>query len=766
MPKAVAKKDVSPDNDPPVSKRKPRAPAPVEDEAKEKRQRGKDGCLTCRMRRKSRRNVVWASLGTDVLIASIYHQKCETQRSPDGSCYTCTRLNLDCLGFGNKRPDWMRDKARLEHERQLIKNRLVAQGLVRGVHKSETGEAISVRRRRPRRPKSPESSTSSEPKEQTKTPYLRRPSTPSSSDEVAPPPTVVPDISNGESVRVDPSHNIELPSTTESPISPTTTFTSWNTTDASDHPTSPITSPEVRTSLMPQELGIGSSVVNDPYGSLEGLVPFMPAEIPAIPNTYDSYSAVTNDYFSDMTRQFQMLVEWGLDPQVAAAMVTQSLEGPSSYNDFSGLIAFNHVPKIRCLVPPTPLAENQEDLIFYYFSRVSQMQYIYDRTSVDTMHSFITRNPHGSVASAIIALSSLHDARMRAAEGGIIGHLRTSNSHDLYFNRAQNELNSIVKSGRSLTEAEATAALHLISWWLFQGGWQGGKSGGSGWLEALDVACDWYEKNSGILSSGPEPLKTIYKLNPEGRFAARTTMWMDIFSGITLLRPPRFSRLYEHLLNYSPGQSDFFLSTNGCCDEVMFCLSAIVNLEHNKYHDELSTMEPYDREVAHSDFILRSHKLRKQLLSIDCSTQPISPFIELSMESSSSSAYPFTHSNPNVPDTYPTSEIFRQAALLYLSTVTSGYSPSVSHTQDAVAALKLSLEAVPFDMVNKVDRSLVFPICLAGCMTDDLNLRNTVGNTITALQLMEAVWGMRDSTGEAVAWRDVMNEMKFELLMV
>ncbi|KAF8340586.1 fungal-specific transcription factor domain-containing protein [Cantharellus anzutake] len=399
------------------------------------------------------------------------------------------------------------------------------------------------------------------------------------------------------------------------------------------------------------------------------------------------------------------------------------------------------------------------------------MQYIYDCTSVDVMHSFITRSPDGCVTSAILALSSLHDARMRAAEGGIVGYLRTSNSHELYFNKARNELNSVVKSGRPLTEAEATAALHLISWWLFQGGWQGGSDGSSGWLEALNVACDWFETRSGILNSGSEPLKTIYKLNPEGRFAARTTM-MDIFSGITLLRPPRFSRLYEHLLNYSPGQSDIFQSANGCCDEVMFCLSAIVNLEHNKYRDVPRTV--FDREVAHSDFMLRSRKLRKQLLSIDCSTQPISPFM---MESSSSSAYPFTHSNPNVPDTYPTSEIFRQAALLYLSTVTSGYSPSVSHTQDAVAALKLSLEAVPFDMVNKVDRSLIFPICLSGCMTDDLNLRaffggrlrsldNAVGNTITALQLMEAVCAMRDSTGEAVTWRNVMNEMKFELLMV
>ncbi|KAF8340584.1 uncharacterized protein EI90DRAFT_3036066 [Cantharellus anzutake] len=516
-----------------------------------------------------------------------------------------------------------------------------------------------------------------------------RPGIPSSSDEVVLPPTIAIRVSNGAA----------SPSTISSAAA-----TGWNMPDASDHPGSPAVSPELRTSLMCQALGlsdaytlalwfsgvigIDSSVVTDPYVSLEGLVPFMPA---GIPSPYDSYSA------------FQMLVEWGLDPQVAAAMVTQSLE-------------------------------ESEDLIIYCFSRVSKMQYIYDCTSVDIAHSLITKSPHGCVTSAIIALR------------GIVDHSRTSNSHDVYFNEAQNELNSVVKSGRSLTEAEAIAALYLVSYWLFQGGWQSGKGGGSGWLEVLNVACVWYVRHSGILNGGPEPLKTIYKLSPEGRFAARMIMWMDIFSGITLLR-----------------HHDF--------------LPSIVNLEHNRYHDERTTMETHDREFACSSFILRSYMLRTRLLSIDCSTQPVSAlFTELSMESSSS-AYPFTYGTPNMPDKYSTSEIFRQAALLYLSTVTSGYSPSLRHTQDTIVALKIAVEAVPLDMVNRVDRSLVFPIFLAGCMTDDLNLRaffggrlrslgDAVGNHITALQLMEAVWCMRDSTGEAVAWRDVMNDMKFELLMV
>ncbi|KAI6125040.1 fungal-specific transcription factor domain-containing protein [Pisolithus croceorrhizus] len=48
--------------------------------------RAKSGCYTCRIRRK----------------------KCDEKMNSDGSCGTCVRLRLQCLGFGAKRPDWLR----------------------------------------------------------------------------------------------------------------------------------------------------------------------------------------------------------------------------------------------------------------------------------------------------------------------------------------------------------------------------------------------------------------------------------------------------------------------------------------------------------------------------------------------------------------------------------------------------------------------------------------------------------------------------------
>jgi hypothetical protein len=46
---------------------------------------GRGGCWTCRLRRK----------------------KCDEQREGN-SCHTCKRLRIDCLGWGTRRPEWMR----------------------------------------------------------------------------------------------------------------------------------------------------------------------------------------------------------------------------------------------------------------------------------------------------------------------------------------------------------------------------------------------------------------------------------------------------------------------------------------------------------------------------------------------------------------------------------------------------------------------------------------------------------------------------------
>ncbi|TEB27066.1 hypothetical protein FA13DRAFT_1590870, partial [Coprinellus micaceus] len=64
-------------------------------------------CRTCRVRRK----------------------KCDEQREGD-SCKTCRRLTIKCLGWGAKRPDWMRDKKNVDAYKASIKAQLSRAGLI------------------------------------------------------------------------------------------------------------------------------------------------------------------------------------------------------------------------------------------------------------------------------------------------------------------------------------------------------------------------------------------------------------------------------------------------------------------------------------------------------------------------------------------------------------------------------------------------------------------------------------------------------------
>lgn len=80
-------------------------------EPKPKRQRTKAGCITCRVRGK----------------------KCDEQKVDNGeSCETCKRLRLHCLGFQDRRPDWLRTKENIKIWRKRVTEFLMSQGLVKG----------------------------------------------------------------------------------------------------------------------------------------------------------------------------------------------------------------------------------------------------------------------------------------------------------------------------------------------------------------------------------------------------------------------------------------------------------------------------------------------------------------------------------------------------------------------------------------------------------------------------------------------------------
>ncbi|KAG8678395.1 hypothetical protein FRC09_019871, partial [Ceratobasidium sp. 395] len=74
--------------------------------------RTKNGCWSCRVRRK----------------------KCdESSANHKGVCKQCARLEIECLGWGAKRPEWMRDKDKVAAWKANVTKSLTEKGMIRGV---------------------------------------------------------------------------------------------------------------------------------------------------------------------------------------------------------------------------------------------------------------------------------------------------------------------------------------------------------------------------------------------------------------------------------------------------------------------------------------------------------------------------------------------------------------------------------------------------------------------------------------------------------
>ncbi|KAH9995654.1 hypothetical protein BJV74DRAFT_829351 [Russula compacta] len=105
-------------HDSPSSPRRSIAPAPPKQQQPKKAGapkakgavRAKSGCYTCRIRRK----------------------KCDERPNAEGRCETCIRLRLQCLGFGQKRPEWLKENNNVTMFREKIKDFLAAQGMIKG----------------------------------------------------------------------------------------------------------------------------------------------------------------------------------------------------------------------------------------------------------------------------------------------------------------------------------------------------------------------------------------------------------------------------------------------------------------------------------------------------------------------------------------------------------------------------------------------------------------------------------------------------------
>lgn len=726
------------------------------------------GCWTCRIRRK----------------------KCDEEDDHEGRCSTCRRLKLDCLGWSPRRPEWMRDKAAVEDYKRRIKQQLMDQGMVRGQPK-------------------PGSHLHHHPY------HVPHPS------------------------HIAVWHHQTLPHHQQN-------HSNSGTDD--DNISSGRSSSRTSDQYSPAHALNGSVALPDCNQMLSGYSGASAEQSTTAfifdPNSHNQQQQqhhYENSSSNGLTHVY--------DPQTGLLYPTQSFETPAPRVE-------QQVQRIpQAMTVPNALGPAREHHVLYYFQRVRGFQYAFAGKDVTaTFCDLITEQPHGAVTSAICSLAAVHDSRMRIA-AGLPNPYATTGITDRRF--YQDALWQIMRSKQmtgQFSQADATAAVHSISYWLFQGG-------SGDWERVLDVAREWLSTTP--MSSDANPVLPLIRQDTKGQFASRATMWMDIFSSISTVRPPRFLDMYRRLFRGVEGYWSSAIGQEhnklrleglmGCRDEVMLTIAEAANLaswaEQKRKAGKLSVREL----VARADAIERELRIQEAIRAFETSSSRTDTnewdrilqeaqqqdqeegTLQSSSANSSTSSLPSPESNqsnhlvsphvlpspmpgsaltsplppppslppppalapppllpappsvsPSLPPPLPpqpspedemreqVSKVFRESAILYLYTVMSGPHPRVPEIVDAVASIVESLKLLSPSLY---DRSLVFPICLAGCMTNDLEkrefLRNrllgldhTVGNVAEARVLMEAVWQRRDTTGVNPHWLSVMQELGFNILLV
>ncbi|KAF5382023.1 hypothetical protein D9615_004431 [Tricholomella constricta] len=638
----------------------------------------KGGCWTCRLRRK----------------------KCDEQREGD-SCKTCRRLTINCLGWGPKRPEWMRDKQAVEAYKANIKAQLTRAGLIRGQPRAslshQTPAPMSLAQMRPR-------------------PYHR---------------ASAPNIASSSPLPFDHEYGYRYVSTPQEQH------------HRQDH------------SLIPGMPGASNSTphqITDPLytdaNALDLHTTFFP--YPQSVTPISSSSSLSTDLGLDFaqlgTSQEQNGFEFDLRP-------------PSPPAPVPFIAGQNNV---------------QGDHVIYYFEHVRKIQLIFaGNTFTNATYSIILQEPRGAVTNAVCALASLHYTRMRVAQGLEAPDPNPEHSNATYFHdEAYFQLETAKQLRGAYTESEAVAALHLVCYSQLSGGT-------TGWQPAFVVMCEWLTQ-TGLLTDENAAI-TLHTMSTTAQLLVKATLWLDTFSSLTLVRPPKYIGLLKRLLGerggYWPavGESDGLHSLRmdlltGCPDEVMLAIAEIMNLAYWKATEQRNGTLSFRELVRRGDDIeqrLRKHRSKAANLS-DVDQAPLHPNLQASTTEPRLAPFPGEEARRLV------AKIFCETVVLSLHTVLSNANPGVAEIRESVETIVRLLHQLTS---SEIDRALVFPICLAGSMSDvsahrDFckgrlqHLDGSIGNLMQTRLVMEAVWQKRDVKGGPVDFRDTIRERGLNLLLI
>jgi hypothetical protein len=381
------------------------------------------------------------------------------------------------------------------------------------------------------------------------------------------------------------------------------------------------------------------------------------------------------------------------------------------------------------------LTAHQNTSLQYYMQHVLRIQYLHTDGSIDNI---IWKLIHSS-DSAREAACLLADLHHKSTQGAI--DFIAPADHDVYA-RIQKAL--VVP----VTEGDALASLCMVSYFLF--------SGAQGQWEAfLDSACEF--SISVLQRDHVAPDWALISCTESMRFIIKTSMWFDVLASATLIRRPKFLEVLRLLYGPTTAVNDgrpelSMMGVMGCENRIVLALAEIADLACWK--DECRRTG----RLSVSELVRRGQDIETILKSTNDPDRLYGSDTEKSRRC------------------HLTSDVFRASSLVYLYSVISGDHPRCPDIMDNITeTVKCLRRAEDVSTARYFVRSVLFSICICGCLTDVPAYRKyflrrlqeqqteTVGDCTRVAQLMKEVWNSRER-GEPVDWRVVMRQSQMLLV--
>ncbi|ORX36937.1 fungal-specific transcription factor domain-domain-containing protein [Kockovaella imperatae] len=652
--------------------------------------RSKTGCITCRIRKK----------------------RCDEAKP---LCRTCTRLGIECLGYGAKRPKWLSEKSKADQWRRHI--------AYSPMHRHEAIQVQKTKRAREESTQSPESDGDLSPVEtHDRSSWL---SAFDGSSESIPP------TRSGR-----PSAHDGPPWKTPAPfeqVAGAELLNDWDTTFARPN-------------------GVPNGFRDDPTHGQSVLLPNDDMTVTIHRTSPQSQSA-------DAAIQDMWKILFGPDtppPPLPASSPIHQAPPPATHSELTfPLTIFRPMPAAS--VAPLMAASSSEipDLgyLHHYLNVVLPLQY---RFAFKSMAELVTplamSNPQ--VMSSTSSLAALHLSAQRTNTPFTMLTSETDASFNdvdaivaLTSHKDATDRLNFLSSSDLTSEDVIVSALFAISFHLFCGGTS---------REWVDVLATARRCLASALASSPEvtpsraaPANGVSSPWQRYRPLIAVMVWMDILGSVTQNKASPILPTYMRLLDRTPMQrhTDARLDMEnvmGCDDTTLLALARTIALSEWKEHAEkagcLSIKELVQR-AASIEKLLAERSWRQSHL-------------DETPDSSSS-----RRDGERTGLIRFISDIFHSATQVLLATVVNGPYPRVAEVsiavQDTIAALTLLDISYP---QADITRALILPITIAGCHCETLAQRDffrkrysslgpdaaAFGNSSQALALMEEVWRQRD----------------------